>query len=382
MNKQRILFVDDDARLLQGLKRALRCQLSEWEMVFIPDSLRAWEYLQSEMVDSIVSDIRMPGLTGLELLQRIKDDQRLMEIPVVILTGEGDTTLKRRALDLGAQDLLNKPVDRLELIARLRNVLQIKTFQDELREHNEQLEAKVKARTNELLRSQLEIVWRLGKAAEYRDEETGNHVIRVGCLSRALAEEMGMSQEFVETLFLAAPLHDIGKIGIPDSILRKPGPLTPEEREVMNTHCDIGEAILHCDIGEAILQDDCKWAALIDQHHAATSFVNPVLEMASRIAVSHHEKWDGSGYPNGLSGEDIPLESRIVALADVFDALRSKRPYKRSLSWDETLGILEAGSGSHFDPKVHQAFLAIKEKIYAIEEQFSDHSHSEALAKV
>jgi putative two-component system response regulator len=218
---------------------------------------------------------------------------------------------------------------------------------------NAALEARVQQRTAELYRSRMDVIWRLGKAAEHRDNETGNHVIRVGCMSRILAEAMGMDRDFVETLFLAAPLHDIGKIGIPDAILTKSGPLTKEERKVMQTHCRIGAEILQEDAwAEAAIE---QWMGTSRDIHAAAAD-NPILKMAASVALTHHEKWDGSGYPQQLAGERIPIEGRVVAVADVFDALASRRRYKQSYTEAEAIQIMSDSGRSHFDPQVYAAF--------------------------
>jgi putative two-component system response regulator len=226
----------------------------------------------------------------------------------------------------------------------------------------------------ELAASRLEVIWRLAKAAELRDEQTGNHVIRVGCYSRAVAAAMGLSPQRVEGIFLAAPLHDIGKIGVPDALLLKTGILTGDERRRMQQHCEIGAAIL---------ADRCKFLDLarrligspVNIHSASartSAQGNPVLHMASAIALCHHEKWDGSGYPRRLAGEAIPLEARIVAIADVYDALRSDRSYKRALPRDEAMHILRRGSGSHFDPAVHAAFVKAQDEVTSIERDLLD----------
>ena len=217
----------------------------------------------------------------------------------------------------------------------------------------------------------MSIVCRLGMAAEFRDEETGNHVIRVGCYSRAIAAEMRMPKSFLETLLLAAPLHDIGKIGIPDKVLLKPGPLDDEEWAVMQRHCEIGECILRERSKAVVPLFD--WYA-VEPGAIKTQLANrdPVLEMAATIALTHHEKWDGSGYLQKLAGEAIPLESRIVAVADVFDALTSDRPYRLARPEEEALSIMDGTVGSHFDPRVHAAFVRALPEIRAIRARFAD----------
>ena len=243
-------------------------------------------------------------------------------------------------------------------MARLQNILKLKSYQDQLKLHNEILKQKVSERTAQLAASQRDIIWRLGKVAEFRDLETGNHVIRVGYTSRIIAETMGLDHDFVENLFLAAPLHDIGKIGIPDGILLKPGKLTAEERSIIERHCVIGAEILRKD------------SRITKGSQGGAS---PLMEMAATIALTHHEKWDGSGYPDGLVGDSIPLESRITAVADVYDALRSERSYKSSFTSDEAASIIRDGIQGHFDPAVVAAFDDSLERINTIRKEFSDH---------
>ncbi len=238
--KKHILFVDDESKVLDSLRRMLRRQQGVWKMTFINRSEEAWEHLQAGGFDVMVTDVKMPGMNGLQLLRLVKESPATRDIPVVVLTGLSDRVLKRRVLDLGATDLLSKPVEPEDLLARLRNVLRLKSYRDELHEANASLEHRVQERTEELIRSRLDIIWRLGKVAEHRDVETGNHVIRVGSYSRVIAEAMWKNRGFVETLFLAAPLHDIGKIGIPDSILLRRGPLSRAQREQMEKQCELG----------------------------------------------------------------------------------------------------------------------------------------------
>jgi len=374
--KKLVVFVDDERNILNGFRRMLAPQSEVWEMVFLDNADEALDETRSREVDVIVSDIRMPGTDGFELLKQLKASERTGDIPVVIVTGNHEEDLKRRALDLGATDLLSKPINTEDLIARVQSALRLKSHQDALKNQNEILEKRVKERTVELEtltakleKSRLEIIWRLGKAGEYRDEETGNHVIRMGCYCRPIAEALGLGSDFAELLVLAAPLHDIGKIGIPDGILLKPGKLTPSEWEIMR---------MHPAIGAAILRHDSKMMRAFAQLRAADQSLSvemdehPVLGMAASVAQNHHEKWDGSGYPNGLTGEAIPLEARIVALADVYDALICDRPYRKALPEKEVLQMIRENVGRHFDPVVHEAFEKSLNEIRGIREQFFD----------
>jgi putative two-component system response regulator len=367
--KTHILFVDDEQPVLDALRRMLRPHRDIWDITCVDHPEMAWDLLMENSFDAVVSDIKMPGMSGLELLERIQQTEHLKDLPVVMLTGLSTRELKRQALSLGAADLLNKPVEPEDLVARLRSVLRLKSYQDELKTHNELLEQRVQERTSDLFHARLDIIWRLGKAAEHRDDATGNHVIRVGCISRAIAEALGLDHDFVETLFLAAPLHDIGKIGIPDSVLLKSGPLSPGEWEVMKQHCQIGAKIL---------REDCRakktfweWRNLGPQFDVGIR-ENPVLEMGATIALMHHEKWDGSGYPQGLSAEEIPLAARIVAIADAFDAMTSKRPYKPPYPECQALEIIQDWAGTHFAPEAYIAFIDALPEIRSIQHRFAD----------
>jgi len=239
-----LLFVDDEPNVLRGIERLLRQRRAPWHCLYASGVNEALAILAEEHVDGVVSDIKMPERDGFDLLVTLRADDRFRDLPVVILTGLGDPGLKSRALDMGATDLLNKPVDPDELMARIRSVLHLKRCQDEIKHYTEELEELVRRRTAALAATRLDIIWRLGKAAEFRSEETGYHVIRVGFYAKVLAERLGLPRDEVETIFHTSPLHDLGKIGIPDSILLKPGPLDAREWELMQTHCRIGRDLL------------------------------------------------------------------------------------------------------------------------------------------
>ncbi len=394
-SNRQILFVDDEQSVLDSLRRTLRPRRNSWEMTFVNHPKTAWRRLRETDFDVAVIDVKMPGLGGLALLERIHQADRTKDLPVLMLTGLSDRRLKRQALDLGATDLLNKPIDSEDLVARLQSALRLKSYQDQLKTHRYLLEEKVHRRTEELAQSRLDMIWRLGKVAEQRDEETGNHVIRVGFICRVIGQAMGMDPEDVGSLFLAAPLHDIGKIGIPDAILLKRGRLNREEWAIMKQHCRIGARILREDskIRTAFLQwrdqtpGPKKGPGLICSNGpegashklnlvpfsaAGKLHENPFLALAARIALAHHEKWDGTGYPQGLAGEAIPQEARIVAIADVFDALGSKRPYKEPVPENEILRMIAAEVGRHFDPGVYATFMEVLPEIKSIRERFSD----------
>ncbi|VAX39380.1 Response regulator [hydrothermal vent metagenome] len=319
--------------------------------------------------DMILLDIMMPEISGIDLLRTMRDDETLSHIPVVILTASGSAELKKEALDLGANDFLAKPIDPNELLPRVRNVLALKKYQDQLSEYANNLENIVLQRTEDLNLSRLELVQCLGRAAEFRDNETGQHVIRVGRYVNLIAQELGFSKAECELHEMAAYLHDLGKIGVSDAILLKPGRLDDKEYEEIRRHAKFGKQILepaskkeadslfsHSEIGSKILGGT----------------TSPLLLLAGRIALTHHEKWDGTGYPMGLSGESIPIEGRITAVADVYDALSSKRPYKDAFPLEKCLAILREERGIHFDPQVLDAFLNRIEDVLEIQMEYSD----------
>jgi len=376
MLKKQILLVDDERPMLDALRRMLRPLREQWEVHAAQSADEALDLVKRIAIDAVLCDVNMPRMSGLGLLEQLQASPATRTIPVVMLTGSTDQKLKHKALDFGATDLLAKPVEREMLIARLRNALRLKEFQDELQKRNNQLDRKVFARTRELYRSQLDMVWRLGMVAERRDIATGHHVIRVGCISRIIGLALGLDQEFVSTLFVAAPLHDIGKVGIPDAILLKRGLLNPSEWAIMKQHCRIGARILREQAHFHYAMAD--WGQGMPWNVDNTSYSNPLLGMASRIAMSHHERWDGMGYPDGLAGTEIPLEARITAIADVFDAITSERCYKTMYGEETTLSLIEESRGSHFDPKIHDAFVEALPEIRAICVRFDDASKSDA----
>jgi len=367
--KKRILFVDDEPMCLQGFALMLREYKDVWELDFAQGAGEAAQKVLAADFDAVVSDYRMPGKNGFDLLTELRAQDKTKDIPFTIVTGVGDDRLKREALELGATDLLSKPVAPEDLIARIRNMLALKSYQDAMKAQNEILDQRVRERTAELEASRLDIIWRLAKAGEYRDEETGRHVARVGWYCRMLAAAMGSDPRFTDLIFLTSPLHDIGKIGIPDRILLKPGKLALDERMIMERHCLIGARIL---------QEDPKTLDLFAAEPAVHALgregapSNPLLEMATVIALGHHERWDGAGYPQGLAGEAIPLASRIAALADVYDALISARPYKPAYPVEEALAIVREESGRHFDPAVCEAFEKTREELASVAARYAD----------
>ena len=351
----RIMIVDDEPINVSLVQKYLRTSGYE-HFVTTSDSREALGLIRSQRPDVILLDILMPHVTGLDILRAVRENDQSRHLPVLILTSATDEKTKVQALELGATDFLHKPIKPTELAPRVRNSVIVKAHHDHLAEYSARLEAEVRLRTHELMLSRQEVIHVMACAAEHRDQDTGKHVIRVGRCAGILARELGLDASFVELVEQAAILHDVGKIGIPDSILLKPGKLDPAEMECMKLHCDIGVNIL-CGISNRGGPECGSPAA-----RQPTSS-SPILRMAATIANTHHERWDGTGYPQGLAGEAIPLEGRIVAVADVLDALGSWRPYKEPLPFDECVKILEEGRGKHFDPRVLDAFQRRKSEI-------------------
>ncbi|GAB4238522.1 MAG: response regulator [Acidobacteriota bacterium] len=353
-----MLFVDDDEQILRVMKMLLHDQ--PWNCHFCSSVDEALELVRQTPFDTVVADVRMPGKDGFELLRLLRSMPETERLPVVMMTGDHDEALKRRALDLGATDLLTKPIHREDLLARIRSTLRLKEYEDRLARQVEELDLRVRERTRELELSQREIILRLAKAAEFRDDATGNHVVRVALASRVLAEGMGLPPDQVELIALTSPLHDIGKLGVPDAILLKEGRLNPEERRLMESHCEMGAQILSHDPKMVGVLSRVGWSV---SWPPLERLSNPLLETAASIAYGHHERWDGRGYPRGLRGEEIPIECRIVAVADVFDALTSWRPYKPPADDGRALELIRSAAGESFDPQVVTAFVEHFEEI-------------------
>lgn len=368
IDESRILIADDEQLNIDVVRRYL--EIGGYTNITSTDHAgQILPLMGLHHPDVVLLDIHMPEISGMEILAAIRSDATLCRTPVLILTGSSAPETKLNALQAGATDLLSKPVHREELMARLGNVLKVKAYQDHLHRQSEELEEAVRRRTAELEASRLDVIHCLARAAEFRDDDTGQHVIRVGRYSRVIGEQLGFSPQELDVLEPAAQLHDVGKIGIADSILLKPGKLTPEEYEVMQKHCGFGKKIAECisegeagrlrthtEIGARIMETGCS----------------PILEMARRIALTHHERWDGNGYPLGLAGDDIPLEGRITAVADVFDALSSKRSYKPAFPLKKCFEIMERGRGTQFDPKILDAFFARRDDIVGVQIRSAD----------
>lgn len=351
IKSSRILVVDDEPVNLRLIEKILQ-NAGYQHVELVNDSRNVVDrYLQQES-DLVLLDLNMPNQDGYEVMQKLQALQQEVLAPIIVLTAQQSRDFRVRALDLGARDYITKPFDQVELLARVRNLLEAHHFELSLHARKDELERLVQERTRELHDTRLQIVRKLGRAAEFRDNETGNHIIRMSKIAVLLGKAVGLDEYQCDLLLNAAPMHDIGKIGIPDKILLKKGKFEPEEWEIMKTHTYIGADILAGDDSE-------------------------VMKMARSIALTHHEKWDGSGYPVGLAGEEIPLIGRIIAVADVFDALTSERPYKHAWPTSKAVEYIKDNSGSHFDPRLVSIFLEQMPRIQQIIEEHSDLAETE-----
>lgn len=358
----KILVIDDEPSTVLMVRKLLS-QTGYTQIQTLTEPCQAFDLIKSSLPDLVLCDIHMPGVTGLDVLKQVRENVETRHIPVVVLTSSTEAEIKIACLNLGATDFLSKPVNASELIARVRNTLLAKAHLNQLASQSNQLEHAVQRRTAELYASRREAIQCLACAAENRDDQTGHHVFRVGRYAAIIAAELGFSDEHVQWMEHAAQLHDVGKIGIPDSILKKPGRLTDDEFEIMKTHAILGRKIIRfetaCDVTG-------RHDTAIVGSTLAKECSSPIMRMAAVVAETHHEKWDGSGYPFGLRGVEIPIEGRITAVADVFDAIGSVRHYKDALSLDRCFEIITQGSGSHFDPSVVAAFLRRKQDVTSI----------------
>jgi putative two-component system response regulator len=349
--KARIFIIDDEAANLKLLDKMLASQ-GYTQRVLIQDPRDVLGHYQQARPDLILLDINMPHLDGYQVMAQLAALNDPLLAPIVILTAQHDRDHLLRALAEGARDFIGKPFERVELLMRVKNLIGVHLAHCIVHDQKSVLESMVNERTAELQRTRLQVVRYLGRAAEYRDNETGMHIVRMSQVSALLARSMGWDTELCKLMLHASPMHDIGKIGIRDDILLKPGKLTTEEFEIMKTHAAIG--------ADMLLGDD-----------------SDLIKLARVIALSHHEKWDGSGYPNGLLNEAIPMAGRIVAVADVFDALTSSRPYKKAWSIEDAVAYIQNNAGHHFDPTVVKHFLELLPEIRAISEANPDHHISE-----
>lgn len=355
-----VLVVDDTELNLRMISQVLRKE--GYQIRAVTSGREALAAIQETLPEVILLDITMPDIDGYEVCQQLKTDSYTADIPIIFISALDAIIDKVKAFKVGGADYIPKPIQVQELVARVRNQIDLRRLQKQLKAQNDvledknsqlvseihkrqaveaeirklnaNLEAKVRARTQDLERAQVEILERLSLAGERRDDDTGKHTLRVGYMSSLITETLGQSEQAAELIRLAARLHDIGKIGIPDQVLLKPGKLTDEEYSLMKKHTTIGAEML-------------------------SGSTSPLIRLAEEIALTHHERWDGEGYPQGLAGRDIPLSGRIVAVADVFDALTHERPYKDAWNLERVIKELHAMRGSQFDPKVVNAFLKI-----------------------
>ena len=350
MNKQqKILIVDDDERNIKLLANLLEYYNYDYETA--KNGIEALKKTGSYNPDLIILDIMMPEMDGFETCRMLKKDTATLHIPVVMVTALADKDSKIEGLNAGANDFLAKPVDKTELAVRVRNLLRVKEFEDFLKKHNQILDEEVKKKTEQLRESYIDTILKLTKVAEYKDKNTACHIKRSGHYSSALASKFGWPEDKVETIFYATPMHDIGKVGIPAEILLKPGKLNAEEFALMKTHSSIGADIL-------------------------SGQTSQIIQMAELISISHHERWDGEGYPKGLKGEEIPIEGRIYKICDQYDALRSRRPYKRAIDHKKAFKIIMEGDGrtmpEHFDPHLLDIFEGLADEFNKIFETHQD----------
>lgn len=344
--KSRLLIIDDNPTNVVLLERTLTSE-GFTSILSITDPRKAESIYRAYKPDLVLLDINMPYLDGYQVMAQFKEIEGESYIPVLVLTALQDDQTRIRALSEGAQDFLAKPFEKLETITRIENMLRIRLLHNEVKNQNSILEEKVKQRTRELNETRLEVIYRLGRAAEYRDNETGQHLVRISHMSSLLGKLTGITSSEIELLFNTTPMHDIGKISTPDHILQKNGKLTREEWEIMKTHTTVG-------------------ADLLDGHDSE------LMVYARDIALTHHEKWNGTGYPKKLKGAEIPLTGRITGIVDVFDALTSTRPYKGSYPVQRVCEIMRKERELHFDPELIDVFLSNIEGFIEIVNTYSE----------
>ena len=348
-SKQTILIVDDLPENIDLLAAILR---SEYNIRVAPSGEKALEIAQGDnLPDLVLLDIMMPDMDGYEVCQRLKENPRTQKTPVIFVTAMDEVDSEKRGFELGAVDFITKPISPPLVKARVRTHLALYDQNRVLEEIVAEKTAQLRQAIEEKKQRSLETIYRLTHAAEYRDEDTGEHIRRMSNYAAAIARQLGLEETTIEWILYAAPMHDIGKIGIPDRILLKPGKLDDQEWEIMKRHTTIGARIL-------------------------SGSMAGYIRLGEVIAMTHHEKWDGGGYPNGLKGKEIPLVGQIVAIADVFDALTTRRPYKEPFSLEKSYRIIQDGKGGHFNPDVVDAFFAVEPEILAIKDRYRDSGES------
>jgi response regulator RpfG family c-di-GMP phosphodiesterase len=341
-----ILIVDDNETNLSLLSTLAR-KSSAVDPVCMNDPIDALYWCESNVPDLVLLDYRMPSLSGNEFLSIFRKMPHMADIPIIMVTTENDRAVRNQAFSLGVTEFLTKPVDTIEFSLRVRNLLALRNAQTMLADRAKLLEHEVRQAIADVTAREMELVTRLARAAEFRDPETGGHIMRMARYSALIARELGLAPEWQELLLKAAPMHDVGKLATPDHILLKPGRLDADEMAIMRQHAEIG--------GQILAGSD-----------------SPLIRLAEEIACGHHEKYDGSGYPRGLAGEQIPVSARIVAVADVFDALTSERPYKPAWPLAQARQFLQQNKGSHFCPRCIDAFLGAWDEVLDIRSSLPD----------
>jgi putative two-component system response regulator len=366
----KIMIVDDEPINIKVVQKHLQ-GVGYGSFVSTSEASGAYDLACRERPDIVLLDIMMPEVSGIEILDQIRATLPLQHVPVVILTAVGDARIKQKALELGATDFLTKPVDPSELVLRVGNALVVKAHYDHLANYSAELEREVKTRTAELAASRRELVHTLARAAEYRDNETARHISRVGRFAGIIAHELGWPDVACDLLEEAAVLHDVGKIGIPDAILLKPGKLTSDEYETMKQHCAFGRRIIQRPPDNT--SDHVETRSQLERVEPGNAAAL-LIPVAATIAQTHHERWDGTGYPLGLRGQQIPIEGRITAVADVFDALSSARPYKEAFSCEKCFDLMRESRETHFDPEVLDAFFRRADQVLQVQVDLGDPS--------
>jgi len=342
-----VLILDDQSISRMILEELIRSIDKEIHVESFADPVKALQWAKENSHDLVITDFKMPNMDGVEFTHWFRQIPTCADVPLVIITCVDDKSVRYRALEAGATDFLSKPIDHYECRARCRNLLQLRQQQQIIKDRARWLEQEVFDKTHALEQREKETLLRLAKAGEYRDEDTGNHVVRMAEYAFLIAQEIGLDKEVCAIIRHAAPMHDIGKIGVPDHILLKRGRLDPDEWSKMQTHTSIGYEILR----------------------DSPSFF---LKSGAIIALGHHERFDGGGYPQGLTENNIPIEARVAAVADVFDALQSERPYKKAWNIERTLEYMREQRAQHFDPECIDAFFNRLEQILAVKSRFSD----------
>jgi response regulator RpfG family c-di-GMP phosphodiesterase len=342
-----IVLAVDDSDVNLAVYRGVLSRIDGVEVVCFASPVEALAWAETNAVAVVVVDYHMPGLDGLQFIERFRSFSTSEHALILMITADAEKTVRYRALEAGANDFLTKPIDRVEFTARMQNLMEVARSRRQLADRAGWLREEVDRATLSLAKREIETIVRLTRAAEFRDDMTGQHVIRVGHMCAALGRTIGLPDEECKILLLAAPMHDIGKVATPDGILLKPGPLTPEEFAIMKQHTIAGYEILK-------------------------GSDSAMLQCAADIALTHHERFDGKGYPRGLSDSDIPLSGRLCSIVDVFDALTSERPYKRAWSTEKALTTIDEGVGTQFDPDVAGVFHASLDDILAIKQRFAD----------